>query len=50
MLRLCQQMYRCAFGLWKAEIEDICLKDKIIDGWAPLEVKKRLLGKEYSLE
>nr|XP_043068709.1 uncharacterized protein K02A2.6-like [Drosophila bipectinata] len=32
------------------EIEEICLKDKIIDSWAPLELKKKLLGKEYSLD
>ncbi|XP_043661784.1 uncharacterized protein LOC122625799 [Drosophila teissieri] len=50
MLRLRQQMQRCAFGSSKAEIENICLKDKIIDVWAPLDLKKRLLGKEYSLE
>ncbi|XP_039150808.1 uncharacterized protein K02A2.6-like isoform X3 [Drosophila simulans] len=43
-------MQRCAFGSSKAEIEDICLKDKIIDVWAPLDLKKRLLGKENSLE
>ncbi|XP_043063170.1 uncharacterized protein LOC122319635, partial [Drosophila yakuba] len=50
MLRLRQQMQQCAFGSLKAEIENICLKDKIIDVWAPLDLKKRLLGKEYSLE
>lgn len=50
VLRLRQQMYKCSFGKSKAEIEEICLKDKIIDSWAPLELRKKLLGKEHSLD
>jgi len=43
-------MYKCSFGESKTEIEQICLKDKIIDSWAPIESKKKLLAKEYSLD
>lgn len=50
LLRLRQQVAKCSFGSTKAEIEEICIKDKIIDGWAPIELKKRLLEKEQSLE
>ncbi|XP_041673813.1 uncharacterized protein K02A2.6-like [Drosophila eugracilis] len=32
------------------EIEEICLKDKILDSWAPPELKKKLLSKEHSLD
>nr|DAA65000.1 TPA_exp: gag-pol protein [Drosophila ananassae] len=50
VLQLRQQMSKCSFGSCKKEIEDICLKDKIIDAWAPLELKKKFLGKEHSLD
>lgn len=49
-LRLRQQMAKCIFGSTKSEIENICLIDKIIDEWAPLELKRKLLEKEYDLE
>lgn len=49
LLRLRQQVAKCSFGSTKTEIEEICIKDKIIDSWAPLELKKRLLEKEQSL-
>lgn len=43
-------MQRCTFGSSKVEIEDICLKDKIIEVCLTLELRKGFLGKENSLE
>lgn len=50
VLRLRQQMSKCLFGTTKLEIENICLIDKIIDEWAPLDLKRKLLEKEYGLD
>lgn len=50
ILRLRQQVAKCSFGSTKTEIEEICIKDKLIDSWAPVELKKRLLEKEQSLD
>lgn len=49
MIRLRQQMQKCHFGSTKAEIEEICLKDKIMDSWTSLDLKRKLLGKEHTL-
>ncbi|XP_067615133.1 uncharacterized protein [Eurosta solidaginis] len=49
LLRLRHQASKCSFGETKREVEDISLKDKIIDSWASVELKKRLLEKEQSL-
>ncbi|XP_011871267.1 PREDICTED: uncharacterized protein LOC105563875, partial [Vollenhovia emeryi] len=49
LLRLRHQVKKCSFGETKNEIEEICLKDKIIDTWAPMELKKKLLERERSL-
>lgn len=49
LLRLRQQVAKCSFGKTKEEIEEISIKDKLIDSWAPLDLKKRLLEKEQSL-
>ncbi|XP_036334769.1 uncharacterized protein K02A2.6-like [Rhagoletis pomonella] len=49
LLRLRHQASKCSFGETKSEIEDISLKDKIIDSWASVELKKRLLEKEQDL-
>lgn len=40
LLRLRQQVAKCSFGKTKEEIEEISIKDKIIDSWAPLDLKK----------
>ncbi|XP_053956201.1 uncharacterized protein K02A2.6-like [Anastrepha ludens] len=49
LLRLRHQSSKCCFGETKSEIEDIALKDKIIDSWASVDLRKRLLEKEQSL-
>lgn len=49
VLRLRHQIQKCNFGATKAEVEEICLKDKIIDSWAGVDLKKKLLEKEYNL-
>ncbi|XP_053954513.1 uncharacterized protein K02A2.6-like [Anastrepha ludens] len=49
VLRLRHQSSKCCFGETKSEIEDIALKDKIIDSWASVDLRKRLLEKEQSL-
>lgn len=36
-------------GAPKKEIEEISIKDKLIDSWAPIDLKKRLLEKEHNL-
>jgi len=41
---------RCDFGSTKADIEEICLKDKVIDAWASEDLKRKLLEKEHSLD
>ncbi|KAM8702675.1 hypothetical protein ACLKA7_000805 [Drosophila subpalustris] len=46
LMRLRQQINKCSFGSSKEEAEEIALKDKILDSWAPLELKMKLLGKE----
>jgi len=50
VLRLRQQIKRCDFGSTKADIEEICLKDKVIDAWASEDLKRKLLEKEHSLD
>nr|DAA65004.1 TPA_exp: gag-pol protein [Drosophila sechellia] len=49
VLRLRYQIQKCDFGSTKAEIEEICLKDKIIDSCANISLKRKLLEKEYNL-
>ncbi|KAH8327439.1 hypothetical protein KR074_003340, partial [Drosophila pseudoananassae] len=50
LMRLRRQIVKCSFGETKEQIEDICLKDRIIDVWASLELKKKLLENEFTLE
>ncbi|XP_049316516.1 uncharacterized protein LOC125779294 [Bactrocera dorsalis] len=50
LLRLRHQVSKCEFGKTAAEINEICIKDKIIDSWAPVDLKKKLLEKEQSLK
>ncbi|KAG5883825.1 hypothetical protein JTB14_033747 [Gonioctena quinquepunctata] len=40
---------KCSFGNSADEATEINIKDKIIDDWAPLELKRKLLEKERSL-
>ncbi|KAH8235347.1 hypothetical protein KR032_001395, partial [Drosophila birchii] len=47
--RLHSQIVKCSFGKTKKQIERICFKDKIIDEWASLDLKK-LLEREFTLE
>ena len=49
-VRLRQQASKCNFGTDAKESERINLKDKLIDEWAPMELKKKLLEKEYSFK
>ncbi|XP_065368824.1 uncharacterized protein LOC135961255 [Calliphora vicina] len=49
LLRLRGQAAKCQFGETKDEILGTNLKDKLIDTWAPNDLKKRLLEKEFSL-
>ncbi|KAG5893745.1 hypothetical protein JTB14_001389 [Gonioctena quinquepunctata] len=49
LLRLRQQATKCSFGNSADEATEINIKDKIIDDWAPLELKRKLLEKERSL-
>ncbi|KAH8361280.1 hypothetical protein KR084_011696, partial [Drosophila pseudotakahashii] len=50
LLRLRRQIAKCSFGETKNQIEEICLTDKIIDVWAPVDLKKKLLENEQTLE
>ncbi|KAG5887394.1 hypothetical protein JTB14_001584 [Gonioctena quinquepunctata] len=49
LLRLRQQATKCSFGNNADEATEINIKDKIIDDWAPLELKRKLLEKKRSL-
>lgn len=49
LIRVRQQANKCSFGNTAQESAEINLKDKIIDTWASLELKKKLLEKERSL-
>ncbi|KAH8244616.1 hypothetical protein KR038_009981, partial [Drosophila bunnanda] len=46
VLRLRNQIQRCDHGATKAEVEEISLKDKIIDSWAGVNLKRKLLEKQ----
>lgn len=50
LLRLRNQTTKCTFGSTEKESKEISLKDKIIDSWAPNELKAKLLEKEQSLD
>lgn len=50
LLRIREQASKCTFGSTKQESKEIILKDKLIDCWATMELKKKLLEKERSLE
>ncbi|XP_058979057.1 uncharacterized protein LOC131802673 [Musca domestica] len=49
LMRLRQQVVKCSFGSTKKEIEESSIKDKLIDSWAPIDLKKRLLETEHNL-
>lgn len=50
VLKVRQQATKCSFGKSAQEATEINIKDKIIDSWAPLELKKKLLEKERTLD
>nr|CAI5854543.1 unnamed protein product [Callosobruchus analis] len=50
LLRTRQQARKCSFGATVQEATEIHIKDKLIDSWAPLELKRKLLEKERSLD
>ena len=49
LLRIRHQTKRCSFGKDENESKEINIKDKIIDSWAPLDLKKKILEKERTL-
>lgn len=49
VLKIRQQAKRCSFGKTEIEATEINMKDKIIDSWASLDLKKKLLEKERTL-
>lgn len=49
LLKIRQQAKRCSFGKSEIEATEISMKDKIIDSWASIELKKKLLEKERTL-
>lgn len=49
-MRIRQQANKCSFGNSALEAIEINIKDKIIDSWAPLELKKKILESEKSLD
>ncbi|VEN61855.1 unnamed protein product [Callosobruchus maculatus] len=50
LLRTRQQAKKCSFGSTVQEATEIHIKDKLIDCWAPLELKRKLLEQERSLD
>lgn len=49
LVRIRQQASKCVLGNTTQEATEINIKDKLIDDWAPIELKKKLLEKEHSL-
>lgn len=49
LVRIRQHAAKCTFGETSQQAVEIGLKDKLIDNWAPADLKKRLLEKEYTL-
>lgn len=49
LLRLRKQAAKCSFGNTAEEAMELNIKDKLIDNWAPLELKRQLLEKERTL-
>lgn len=45
VLRMRQQAAKCSFGNTASEATEITMKDKIIDSWAPVELKKEAVRK-----
>lgn len=50
LLRIRQQATKCTFGKDEKEATKINMIDKIIDHWAPDNLKKKLLEKERTLD
>ncbi|XP_044753909.1 uncharacterized protein K02A2.6-like [Coccinella septempunctata] len=50
VLKIRNQASKCSFGNSAQESNEINIKDKIIDSWAPIDLKKKLLEKERSLD
>ena len=50
LLKIRHQAKRCYFGKTEAEALEINMKDKIIDSWAPIDLKKKILEKERTLD
>ncbi|XP_054736166.1 uncharacterized protein LOC129243060 [Anastrepha obliqua] len=49
ILKLRGQAAKCQFGKTEKEVIETNIKDKLIDAWAPIDLKKRLLEKEHDL-
>ncbi|XP_050335789.1 uncharacterized protein K02A2.6-like [Bactrocera neohumeralis] len=49
ILKLRGQAAKCQFGKTEKEVIETNIKDKLIDVWAPIDLKKRLLEKEHDL-
>ncbi|KAL7301787.1 hypothetical protein TKK_0005775 [Trichogramma kaykai] len=49
LLRIRHQAGKCSFGKTEAEAKETNLKDKIIDNWAPMDLKRKILEKERTL-
>lgn len=50
LMRVRQQAEKCTFGKTESEAKEINIKDALIEKWATVDLKKRLLEKEMSLE
>lgn len=50
LLRCRAQAKKCSFGNNESEARDINLKDKLIDMWAPVELRRKLLERELPLD
>lgn len=50
LLKIRQQAKRCSFGKNETDATEISMKDKIIDSWATLDLKRKLLEKERTLD
>jgi len=49
LIRCRTQANKCSFGKTETEAREINIKDKLIDMWAPIELKRKLLERELPL-
>lgn len=50
LIRCRAQTNKCSFGKSEKEAQEIKIKDKLIDMWAPVDLKRTATGKRVAVE